>query len=188
MLQDLHCVNSLDESEVRLVRLSMKQTAHVCTKRVRSTDTPRFLEEQLVMLQHTIAGVERRLAEVPIRRYGVTSESIDLGAMEAHLPQPADRRFMLFDRFKRIEDVNGLAGPRKQHPDFVPVDFLLVPEQVDSFAGALDALRHADKVCTLVSAQSSRIKNPAFYKVALLQHLFTKVLPLPRPMMPAKCI
>jgi hypothetical protein len=35
-------------------------------------------------------------------------------------------------RFLRLENVNGLAGPRKVQPSFVPIDMLLVPEQVNT--------------------------------------------------------
>ena len=35
----------------------------------------------------------------------------------------------VFHRFLRKEDVNGLAGPAKKYPDFVPIDFLLIPER-----------------------------------------------------------
>mmetsp|Transcript_7246 Transcript_7246/g.21392 ORF Transcript_7246/g.21392 Transcript_7246/m.21392 type:complete len:5155 (-) Transcript_7246:1654-17118(-) len=91
----------------------------------------------------------------------------------------ADRHHFEFQRFLRKEDVNGLAGPHKVYPDFVPIDFLLVPERVDSLQAGVDALRWADKLCTLASEQQTRVKHAAFYKAALLQHLFTKVLPIP---------
>lgn len=84
-----------------------------------------------------------------------------------------------FQRFLRKEDVNGLAGPAKVYPGFVPIDFLQIPEWVGSLQGGIDALRWADKLCTLASEQQTRVKHAAFYKVAMLQHLFTKVLPLP---------
>jgi thiol-disulfide isomerase/thioredoxin len=84
-----------------------------------------------------------------------------------------------FQRFLRKEDVNGLAGPAKVYPGFVPIDFLLIPERVTTLREGVDALRWADKLCTLSSEQQTRVKHSAFYKVAMLQHLFTKVLPLP---------
>ena len=45
-------------------------------------------------------------------------------------------------------------------------------------------MRYADKVCTLCSVQTKHVQNPQFFKVALLQHLFTKVLPMPDPARP----
>ncbi|KAH8086766.1 hypothetical protein JL720_7211 [Aureococcus anophagefferens] len=46
---------------------------------------------------------------------------------------------------------------------------------------ALDAMRWADRVCTLTSVQSDRVKRSGFLKHALLTHVFTRVLPVPRP-------
>jgi len=40
---------------------------------------------------------------------------------------------------------------KKLKPSFVPIDFLLVPQQATTFDEALDALRWGDKICTLVT-------------------------------------
>jgi len=75
------------------------------------------------------------------------------------------------ERFIRREDVNGLAGAATIEPDFVPIDFLLVKEQATTFDEALDCMRWADKICTLVSVQTRRVKNPQFLKVINLPSL-----------------
>eukprot|EP00729_Bicosta_minor_P009922 gene9922-5877_t len=189
LLHDLHCVRSIDESDLKLVRLGIKQTAHVCTKKQKSSDSSRFIDEQLAILERTVDGIEGRIAELPVQSYSEAAKSLDLSAENGVAPLTAkNKEHTLLERFLRKEDISGLAGARTQYPDFVPVDFLLVPEQATTFDHAVDALRWADKLCTLCSAQSRRVKNPQFYKVALLQHLFTKVLPVPRPTDKGKCI
>ena len=189
LLHDLHCVGSIDESDLKLVRLGIKQTAHVCTKKQKSSDKSRFIDEQLQVLERTVDGIEGRIKELPVQSYNEASKSLDLSAEKGVTPlTPENKEHTLLERFLRKEDISGLAGARTQYPDFVPVDFLLVPEQATTFDQAVDALRWADKLCTLCSAQSRRVKNPQFYKVALLQHLFTKVLPVPRPTNKDNCI
>ena len=43
------------------------------------------------------------------------------------------------------------------------------------------ALRHADHLCTLLSYQDRTIKNTYLHRIAMLQHVFTRVIPLPMP-------
>ena len=74
LLQDLHLVGELDESDIRLARLGPMQVTHYCTKRVTTEDTPRVLDEQLHQLQETCDGVEARLADIKISNYGVSSQ------------------------------------------------------------------------------------------------------------------
>ena len=178
LLHDLHCAASIDESDCQLIRLSMKQVAHVCTKKLCPSDHPRFLDDQLEILRTTTQGIEKRLCVIPVQAYKEARKSILLDEKTETLAE-RHREQTYFERFLRLEDISGLAGARTEYPDFVPVDFLLVTEQATTLDEAIDATRWADKLCTLCSAQSRCVKNAAFYKVALLQHLFTKVLPAP---------
>ena len=166
LLHDLHCAASIDESDVKLVRLSMKQVAHLCTKKMRPSDPARFLDDQLAILRSTTQGIEARLAVIPVQAYKEAPQSIDKGQICDGVLEGFDREQSFFERFHRVEDVSGLAGARKEYPDFVPIDFLLVQEQAMTLDEALDATRWADKLCTLCSAQSRCVKNAAFYKVS----------------------
>ena len=99
------------------------------------------------------------------RTYGAATRSLDLNDPKNLPLQPNDREQTALERFLRREDVNGLAGAATIEPDFVPIDFLLVKEQATTFDEALDSMRWADKICTLVSVQTRRVKNPQFLKV-----------------------
>eukprot|EP00965_Chrysotila_dentata_P120423 3982014-Pleurochrysis_carterae.AAC.4 len=46
---------------------------------------------------------------------------------------------------------------------------------------AVAALRHCDRLCTLMAVQSHCVKNTAFLKFSIIQHTFTQLLPMPRP-------
>lgn len=77
--------------------------------------------------------------------------------------------------------MSGLAGAAIRYPEFVPTDFLLVNERAKTFEEGVAALRWTDKLCTLLSVQTRRVRNDMFLKVALIQHVFSKVLPVPDP-------
>ena len=66
-------------------------------------------------------------------------------------------------------------------PILRPVQLTLVPDHVDSYNDVANALRHCVQVCTLLDNQKDLIKNTYCLRVALVQHLFTHVLPLPLP-------
>jgi hypothetical protein len=89
--------------------------------------------------------------------------------------------FILFDRFRRVESVEGLAGPTELAPFLRPVQFTLVPESVSNYFEVSNALRHCDHICTLLANQKDHIKNSYILRAALIQHVFTKVLPVPLP-------
>mgnify|MGYP003309978385 CR=1 FL=1 len=57
-----------------------------------------------------------------------------------------------------------------------------MPPRATTLDEGLEALRWADRVCTLVSVQAYRVKRTGFLKAALLEHLFTTTLPAPRPL------
>ena len=50
-----------------------------------------------------------------------------------------------------------------------------------SFAEAVSVLRECDLLCTTTAVQSHSVLNSALLKVALIQHTFTSLLPLPKP-------
>jgi hypothetical protein len=77
-------------------------------------------------------------------------------------------------------DVEKLAGQAPPPPIQRPVQLTLVPETVDSFQEVAVALRHAENVCTLLTFQRE-VKNRVLMTVALLQDVFTNVLPVPLP-------
>ena len=57
----------------------------------------------------------------------------------------------------------------------------LVADAVRTFEEAATALRHCDHVCQLLTYQTEIVKNSYALRIALIQHLFTQVLPLPLP-------
>ena len=83
------------------------------------------------------------------------------------------------DHLLRLDDITGLEGPAKTPSQFVPVDFLRLPEKVSTFTEAVEAMRTTDFLLMLAENQASAIKFCHFLKLAVLQQLFTRVLPPP---------
>jgi len=337
LLNDLHLVNTVTESDLQLIRLSTKQMAHRATRKLKKSDLPSFLPEQLLDIDDSAKGVEERIKRLNVMSYGAATRALSLRtqsiaaalstlfvgqggevvsadsfrgknvavyfsahwcgpcreftpvlaelfnrltgsgkqwqivfvsmdrsaeAFEEYFatmpwiavpysdtarrqtlselfdPQGIPSLFMLdanleiinsqarqaimqdsdgvgfpwdtttaglaaaaaariakrdcehttFERFLRLEDVNGLAGPAITNPGYVPIDFLLLPERATTFAEGLAALRWADKLCTLLSVQVRHVKNPWFMKAALIQHVFTKIVPVPKSDSSPDCI
>ena len=66
-------------------------------------------------------------------------------------------------------------------PILRPVELSLVPDSVGSFGEAATAMRHCSHLCTLLDNQRGLIRNTYCLRVALIRHLFTRVMPLPLP-------
>jgi hypothetical protein len=64
---------------------------------------------------------------------------------------------------------------------FRPVEMTLVKDLANSFEEVALTLRHCDHLCTLLAYQSTTIKNTYYLRCALIQHVFTRTIPLPLP-------
>ena len=87
----------------------------------------------------------------------------------------------LFDRIRNDENIEHLAGEKKKTPIFRPIEFTLIPEKATNFHQVQLALRHCDHICTLLSYQAKTISNTFLHRVAVIQHVFLRVIPLPLP-------
>ncbi|KAJ1420484.1 hypothetical protein B484DRAFT_433531, partial [Ochromonadaceae sp. CCMP2298] len=63
---------------------------------------------------------------------------------------------------------------------YVPVDLLLIPQRASSLQQAITAIRMCDRQASLMENQSHCIKNKKFIIVALVEHVFTQVVPVPK--------
>jgi hypothetical protein len=81
----------------------------------------------------------------------------------------------------RRDDVDGLAGTAADSSKYVPVDFLRLPQTASSITQAVDAMRICDELCSLIESQSETVKNSAFLRACLIEHVFVHVVPIPLP-------
>jgi len=102
-------------------------------------------------------------------------------ALQKSTVAPWGAAFPLFGRFRRDTAVDHLAGRRKEAQILRPVQLTLVATHVDTFHDVAVALRQCAHACTLLDNQQALIRNTYCLRVALIQHLFTYVIPLPAP-------
>jgi hypothetical protein len=71
----------------------------------------------------------------------------------------------------------------------IPVQFTQMADVVTSHHDAATAMRDCAELCTLLDYQRDTVKNSYLHRITLLQHLFTRVIPLPLPPTedPSKC-
>ena len=81
----------------------------------------------------------------------------------------------------KVGDTDGFAGTPALDEEFIPIDFLQLPETVETREQAIAALRLCNRLCCLLEAQGKHVKNIDFLRVALIQHVVTELLPLPKP-------
>ena len=64
---------------------------------------------------------------------------------------------------------------------YIPIDFLQIPVRASTRREAVRAIRLCDRLSTLIENQSHCIKNYHFLIVSCIQHIFTQVVPVPKP-------
>ncbi len=87
----------------------------------------------------------------------------------------------LLGRLRRDASVEHLAGEAVPPPIIRPVELTLVPDTVSSFEEVGTALYNASYVCTLMGNQRDYVKHTYLHRMALITHLFIRVIPIPMP-------
>jgi len=105
--------------------------------------------------------VKRKVESMPCLDTNSTEPppQLDLEILRAGPAAPQSTLLPFFDRFWKPANVDGLAGTPTVEQDFLPIDFTQMPEQVTTLSEALDALRIADTLCSLVDAQKKGIEE-----------------------------
>jgi hypothetical protein len=97
-------------------------------------------------------------------------------------PMPSSvRDYPLFGRLRRDVSVEGLIGDAPKPAISIPVCFTQMADRVTTHLDAATAMRDCVEICTLLDYQKDTIKNSYLHRAALMQHLFTRVIPLPLP-------
>lgn len=74
-----------------------------------------------------------------------------------------------------LQSVDYLAGAVVPPRKYVPVDALQIPRKATCYEEILHAIRHCDKVCTLIMVQPDFVKNPPYLISTIITHTFTQV-------------
>lgn len=136
-----------------------------------------------------VQSVEDRLS---LKREGGGSSSTASGeAKELGVPAklsfgddstpPPHHGFALFDRILETDDVAKWAGVAQPKKIVRQLSLSLVPDAVSTLSGAVTALRECLHSCNIAANQEREVKNSYILRVALLQSIFVRTLPLPLP-------
>ena len=82
-------------------------------------------------------------------------------------------------RLRCDTDVDHLAGDSKPSPIVLPCELTLVPAAVNSYEEAALAIRHCERLCTLLSNQQHLMRNSVGLRLALVQHTILELIPMP---------
>ena len=89
--------------------------------------------------------------------------------------------FPLFGRLRRDFDVEALVGAAEAPSIMLPVQLSLVDDTCGSFKEVITTLRHTERLAQILGNQSAAMRNSYLHRVALITHVFLRVLPLPLP-------
>ncbi|CAJ1434089.1 unnamed protein product, partial [Effrenium voratum] len=189
-LHDLKASKGLDSTDLRLLKIGCGTLSfaavrnHTAATDVRSDEDTLSLPASTKSLwecRRIVDSIEVVCSQKP-RTYegqdgsGEFASFLDLDNGEEKTCQSAV--FPFFDRLLRQEV---FPGKPKGVADQLPIDLLALPEKVSSMTELFRTLRIAEEICLKLSFISrERCEYAPYLLVCLQQHLFTKLLPLPR--------
>jgi hypothetical protein len=171
---DLARVPNLGSSDSQLLKLVCKEMARCAAASARDTDSNVATDKQLLAIYNTIKRVEDKIRAQeqsclpPILNLPKSVSAID-----------SDHFFM--GRLRRDTTVDHLIGDVPIPPILLPVQLTTMSEEVANNHDVAVAMRKCVELCALLDNQRDRVKNSYLHRAALIQHLFTRVVPIPLP-------
>lgn len=173
---DIARLKVLSSSEGIMLNITRRQVAHAASKLAEDDEESKYGDEFLAIENDVVQSkvlIDERLKDEYFKQESIWAAS------NGELGTSGGAAFPLFDRVNSLFNVENLAGFAKRPPILRPVQLSLVPDRVESYHDVEVALRHCTKLCTLMSYQTELIRNTYCLRVSLIQHLFTKVIPVP---------
>mmetsp|Transcript_14534 Transcript_14534/g.21938 ORF Transcript_14534/g.21938 Transcript_14534/m.21938 type:complete len:1946 (+) Transcript_14534:90-5927(+) len=183
-LADVSKTTSLSSRDAASLDSACRLLARHCAQVAQLPDSPIGVD-MLTDAQKAIRDLDARVAALEITSIGnddAPTLAASLATKKTALPAPGGAVFPLFGRFRRDADVDHLAGSAVVPPIQLPVELSSVPDAITDYHSAAIALRKALHVCTLLANQAHLIRHTYLLRCALLQHVLTRVLPLPLPL------
>lgn len=163
----------IDDVDAALIRESCKQLAKEAYFAAKQADCP-FSSAELHGIRDSVETLRNRVCGF------VDSSAPPVLAIPRKVPAcHADH--VDFGRFRRDVSLEQLAGGAPDPPIQLPVELTRMPDSVNNNRDAASAMRTCVKLCTLLDNQAAMVKNSYLHRAAMIQHLFTRVIPLPLP-------
>ncbi|KAH9262352.1 hypothetical protein BASA82_000599, partial [Batrachochytrium salamandrivorans] len=164
----------LNVTDRQLIDRALKNLSHAAHKEAREGSSS--TTTQLFEIKRMVNDLKVRLEVLSIPEK--LPPELELGELPG---QSVEHPF--FGRMRAdLPDVEPLAGTAPKPPIYRPVQLTLIPDRVATIHDVSVALRHCAALCTRLAHQQSLIKNTYLTRVALIQHLFTRVIPIPLPL------
>ena len=80
-----------------------------------------------------------------------------------------------------VNDTEPDPGQQVTLRPYIPVDLLQIPKRATTRDEAITAIRMCDRLVTLIDNQYHCIKNDKFIIAAIIENVFTQVVPVPKP-------
>mmetsp|Transcript_15429 Transcript_15429/g.33214 ORF Transcript_15429/g.33214 Transcript_15429/m.33214 type:complete len:1344 (-) Transcript_15429:16-4047(-) len=176
---DVERIDGLREGDAILIHLACKQLADNGAKQSIEGENSPTSTEHLQEIASLINAIDARISTLlgPLDQMRLPPQL----SLSNRGSVPWGACLPMFGQFRRDCSVEYLAGKSTLPPILRPVELSLVPEHVDDFNQVALALRHCVNVCTILDNQKDLIRNTYSIRVALIQHLFIQVIPLPLP-------
>ncbi len=175
IVHDMSVVQNIPEAERESIRICLKKVASVVGEQVGVHEDATFTKQQAEGALTTIQDIQMKLDAMD-----VSLQAPMFDYQQDHKIKAA-AEFAWMGRFRKDTGVDHLAGTSLLQPINRPIEMTLVSERVTNFAEAQEAMRHAVNLCTLLANQADIVRNSYTLRICLIQHLFTRVLPLPMP-------
>ena len=174
--KELDEATALSASDAALLRMACRQVAQLATAQLTDPAAGAAEAADAEALLGAIGETSSALQRAMARAEG------ELPALRLAPPPTATAPFPLGGWLCRdLQALDALAGEAKVPPIVRPVQLSLVPDSVADYMEASVAMRHAARLCTVISHQAERMHNPGALRATLLEHLFWRALPVPRP-------
>ena len=163
------------ESDAVLVDAACKQMAEYAHDAGRDPLSP-VDSTQLTEMQRAVHSIHEGIDSVLHAYEPPIVDASKLGGLPA-----SASHFPLFGRLRRDVSADVLEGGSAKPQIELPVELTSMLDKVTNNREAGAAMRTCVKLCTRLDNQRDVVRNSFLHRVALIQHLFTRVIPLPLP-------
>ena len=174
---DLRVVRAITSYDRALIDISTQQLALASVK---AADAKHLPMEELRSVHALVESIGSTMSDKPQLRSSEAFMPLSLNNME--LGRTSMTLFPYFDRVC-FKDVRGLEGVPLPVPKELGVDMLGLTERAITSEALARALHLTEELCLQLSSldAAGAVRHSSFLKFSLMQHVFTYVIPVPRP-------
>jgi hypothetical protein len=165
----------VSDASANLIKAACKQMAEIAAEEGRNSTSP-ITSSQLQAIAQAVDTTQKKVDDL-----GQTHDPplVDVPALQQISAQHGIHR--MFGRLRCDVSADAMEGDSSQSTIELPVELTRVGDSVNNNREAAAAMRTCVKLCTRLDNQRDIVKNSYLHRAAIIQHLFTRVIPLPLP-------